>query len=275
MTQDAQRETIPSGTFMEAFREYMKSLKPDQQHAQETYIRRCVEHFGEETQIASLTGSRIEQFAETQIRAADPNAQERVTALKQYFQFIRKRGYAAENFGIHIRVRRPAGGRAANAQQVRLEEAPMEMTREGVETRKGKLSELQDRRPDVLRAIATAREDKDFRENAPLQAAREELAMIDGQVKQLEMELKRSVVVEQTSNDLSSMGSQVNVTRLDTGKVETFILVGGREANAKERKISVESPVGKELLGKRAGDEVEVTVPSGKIPYRIDAIIQS
>ncbi len=275
MTQDTARETTTSATLGDAFREYMNSLKPDQQHAQETYVRRCVEHFGEQTQIASLTGSRIELFAEAQIRASDPNAPDRVNALKQYFQFIRKRGYATENFGIHIRVRRPTGGRTAGSHQVRVEESPVEMTRDGLDARSQKLEELQARRPDVLRSIATAREDKDFRENAPLQAAREELAMIDGQIKQIEAELRRSVVVERTSNDLSAMGSQVTVTRLDNGKSETFTLSGGREANAKERKISVESPVGKELLGRRAGDEVEVVVPNGTIHYRIDKIVQS
>ena len=268
MTQDSSPITLA-----DAAREYISSLKPDQQHAQETYIRRCVEHFGDHTTIASLSGSRVELFAESQIRASDPNAQERVNALKQYFQFIRKKGYATENFGIHIRVRR-SGGRSSGAQQVRVEEAPVEMTKEGLEARCAKLADLQSRRPDVLRAIATAREDKDFRENAPLQAAREELAMIDGQIKQLEAELKRAVVVERTSEDLSAMGSQVKVTRLDRpDQMETFTLVGGREANAKERKISVESPVGKKLLGRRVGEEVEVAVPSGSIQYRIEAII--
>ncbi len=256
-----------------AAREYIASLKPDQQHAQEAYIRRCVEHFGEQTLIMSLSGSRVELFAESQIRSSDPNAQERVTALKQYFQFIRKKGYASENFGIHIRVRRSGGRSASSAQQVRVEEAPVEMTRDGLEARTAKLAELQGRRPDVLRAIATAREDKDFRENAPLQAAREELAMIDGQIKQLEAELKRAVVVERTAEDLSAMGSQVTVTRLDRPEQkETFTLVGGREANAREKKISVESPVGKQLLGRRVGEEVEVSVPSGSIQYRIEKI---
>ncbi len=272
MTQDTQREIAAPATLGDAFREYMTSLKPDQRHAQETYVRRCVEHFGDQTLVSSLSGSRVEAFAESQIRASDPAAQDKVTALKQYFQFLRKRGYAGENFGIHIRVRRPTGGRSATAQQVRVDEAPVEMTRDGLETRQEKLRELQSRRPDVLRAIATAREDKDFRENAPLQAAREELAMIEGQIKQIEAELKRSVVVERTRNDLSALGSQVSVTRLDNGKPDTFTLVGAREANARERKISVESPVGKELLGRRVGEEVEVSVPSGTVQYRIDGI---
>lgn len=270
MTQEPQRET----TLGDAFREYMSSLKPEQYHAQESYVRKCIEHFGERTPISILSGSRVEMFAESQIRASDPSAQDRVNALKQYFQFLRKKGYATENFGIHIRVRRPTGGRSNSAQQVRVEEAPVEMTKDGLASRMERLAELQSRRPDVLRAIATAREDKDFRENAPLQAAREELAMIEGQIKQIETELKRSVVVERTLNDQSALGSKVTVTRLDNGKPDTFTLVGAREANAREKKISIESPVGKELLGRRVGDQVEVMVPSGTILYRIEAIIQ-
>lgn len=273
MTQGSERETLSPATLKEAFDEYMKSLKPDQQHAQEAYIRRCVEHFGDQTPISTLTGSRVELFAESQIRASDPNAQDRVNALKQYFQFIRKRGYAVENFGIHIRVRRPTGSRGRGANQVRIEEALVEMTPDGLEGRKQRLAELQSHRPDVLRAIATAREDKDFRENAPLQAAREELGMIDGEIKQLEHDIKYAVVVDSTSNDVSAMGSRVTVTR-DGRAQETFTLVGAREANWKERKISVDSPVGKGLLGKRVGDEIEVPTPNGSSSYRIDGIDQ-
>ncbi|HEX6031992.1 MAG TPA: GreA/GreB family elongation factor, partial [Tepidiformaceae bacterium] len=67
----------------------------------------------------------------------------------------------------------------------------------------------------------------------------------------------------------------VRVTRLDKDETVEFKLVGAREANARERKISVESPVGKELLGRRPGDEVRVSVPSGVIQYRVDAVTHS
>jgi transcription elongation factor GreA len=98
--------------------------------------------------------------------------------------------------------------------------------------------------------------------------------MTDGRIKQLEADLRRAVVVEHTSEDVSAMGSTVTVTRLDNSRQSSFMLVGGREANAAQQKISVESPVGKELLNRRVGEEVEVVVPSGTVQYRIDAIKQ-
>jgi transcription elongation factor GreA len=272
MTHDSERATATQVTLGEALREYLASLKPEQRAAQENYIRKYVDYAGETTTIKSLSGSRVESYAELQIRAADPNAPDRVSALKAWFQYLKKKNYASVNYGIHIRVRRVAG--RSSGPQVRLEETPIEMTADGLEARKQELQDLKDTRPQIVQAIALAREDKDFRENAPLQAAREQLGMTDGRIKQLEADLRRAVVVEHTSEDVSAMGSTVTVTRLDNSRQSSFMLVGGREANAAQQKISVESPVGKELLNRRVGEEVEVVVPSGTVQYRIDAIKQ-
>jgi transcription elongation factor GreA len=273
MTEESQSGIATQVTLGEALREYLLALKPEARAAQENYVRKYVEHAGDSTSIASLTGSRVESYAEAQIRSADPNAPERVAALKAWFQYLKKKGYATQNFGIHIRVRRVAGRNSG--QQVRIEQTPIEMTAEGLEARKKELQDLKATRPAIVEAIALAREDKDFRENAPLQAAREQLGMTDGRIKQLESDLKRAVVVERTSEDISSMGSTVTVTRIDTDKQATFTLVGGREANATEKKISIESPVGRELLGRRVGEQVSVVVPSGVVQYRVDAIKHS
>lgn len=273
MTEESESETAAQVTLGEALREYLIALKPEARVVQESYVRKYVEHAGESTIIVTLTGSRVESYAETQIRSADPNAPERVAALKAWFQYLKKKGYAGQNFGVHIRVRRVAG--RSSGQQVRVEQAPIEMTADGLEARKKELEELKATRPAIVEAIALAREDKDFRENAPLQAAREQLGLTDGRIKQLEADLRRAVVVERTSEDISSMGSTVTVTRIDTGKQATFTLVGGREANATEKKISIESPVGRELLGRRVGEDVSVVVPSGVVQYRVDAIRHS
>ncbi len=272
MTHETESAPRTQVTLGEALREYLGSLKPEQRIAYEAYVRKYVEHAGEDTTIGSLSGSRVESYAEAQIRAADPNAPDRVIALKAWFQYLKKKNYASANYGIHIRVRRAAG--RSRGPQVRLEQTAIEMTAEGLEARKLELETLKATRPQIVEAISLAREDKDFRENAPLQAAREQLGMTDGRIKQLEADLRRAVVVEHTSEDVSAMGSTVTVTRLDTGGQNSFKLVGGREANASEQKISVESPVGKELLHRRVGEEVAVVVPSGTVQYRIDAIKQ-
>lgn len=259
-------------TLGEAFQDYLNSLKPEQRNANRAYVWKCVEHFGDDLPVASLTGSRVESYAESQIKPSDPAAPERVAALKSWFQFLKKRNLTDQNFGVHIRVRRTQGRPTGEVTRVRAEEAAVEMTAEGHEALVRELDELNAQTPELVKAIALAREDKDFRENAPLDAAREALAFSDQRKKAIETALKRAVIVEAGGDDRSMLGSLVTVTRLDSGIQSTYKLVGAREANAAEQKISVDSPVGRELLNRRAGEEVSVTVPSGVLQFRIDSV---
>lgn len=254
-----------------ALSEYVQTLKPAQRIASESFVHKFVEHMGDELPCAALTAARVESYAESEIRDRDPHAPDRVSALKSWFHFLKKKGYIPDNYGARIRVRRTSRHRGVMA-STRLQETPVEMTAEGLEARKRELEELQSQRPEIVRAIAAAREDKDFRENAPLQAAREQLGMADGRIKQLESDIKRAVVSDSSRGDISVIGSIVTVTRLDTATHMEFVLVGAREANAAEMRISVDSPVGKQLLGRRIGDEVAVVIPSGTAQYRVDAI---
>ena len=270
-----ERQTVSaSATLGQAFDDYVKTLKQNENY--EGYVRRYVEHVGTDTLLSSLTGSRVESYAEQQIRSSDPKAPERVESLKHWFQFLKKRGYVESNFGVNIRVRRT--GRTSGASAVRIEEKPIEMTAEGLETLRSELEKLTSQRSDLVQAVATAREDKDFRENAPLEAAREALAFADQRQKQIETTIKRAVVVSGKGGNVSAVGSTVKVVRLDDGKNEAreFVLVSPREANAKENKISVESPVGKQLLGRTVSEEVHVTLPNSSVHrYRIDEIRHS
>lgn len=271
MTNDPHDTAVAAASLGQAFTEYLDSLKPADRYKHEGYVRKYVEHMGNDTAISFLSGARVESYAEQQIRSSDPKAQERVESLKNWFQFLKKRGYTQANFGVHIRVRRAAGRGTAPA-HVRLEETTVEMTAEGIEGLKRELETITSQRAGLVESVSHAREDKDFRENAPLEAAREALAFADQRQKQIETALKRAVVVQTGSGDISTVGSVVKVTRLDKAEEREFKLVGQREANAREQKISVDSPVGKELLGRRVGEEVAVTVPSGTIHYRIEAI---
>ena len=259
-----------------AMDDYLRSLKPDARRQQEHHVRRYVEFMGDGFEVGQLTGSRVESYAESQIRPTDPNAQDRVAALKAWFQFLKKKEYVTENYGIHIRVRKPAGRAAAGRSTgQRKEEEPIEMTAEGIEALRSELAEIDAGMPAMEQAISSAREDGDLRENAPYHAAREAMAFKSQRKQQIENALKRAVVAGASKTDLSAVGSTVTVTRLDREETLVFKLVGAREANATEKKISVESPVGKKLLGRRPGEEVEITVPSGVIQYRVDAVSQS
>lgn len=273
MGHDSATEPASAITLGEALTEYINSLKPELRVTHATYVRKYVEHAGDQTTVGSLSSSRIESYAEAQIKASDPAAAERVAALKQWFLFLKKRNYATQNYGIHIRVRKTGSRHSGDSNRTIVDENnTVEMTREGYEAMSRELEELNARTPELVRAITHAREDKDFRENAPLEAAREALAFNEQRRKAIETTLKRALIVEHVSHDRSAVGSVVTVTRLDTGKKDTYRLVGAREANAAEKKISVESPVGKVLLGRCVGDDVSVNVPSGIIQYRIEAI---
>ncbi len=278
MSHDSATEQASSITLGEALTEYINSLKPEVRITHSVYVRKYVEHAGEQTYVASLTSARIESYAEAQIKVSDPSAGDRVAALKQWFQFLKKRSYTAQNYGVHIRVRKLPGRASPGASRtITDEDNRVEMTREGHEALSAELAGLRARTPELVAAVAHAREDKDFRENAPLEAAREALAFNEQRVKAIEATLKRAVIVQEApaADDRSAIGSVVTVTRVDTGTQETYRLVGAREANPAEKKISVESPVGKVLLGRRPGDDVSVNVPSGTIQFRIDTIARS
>ncbi len=261
-------------TMGDALNEYLLTLKPEQRRTHEPYVRKYVEYAGESQVIADLRGSRVESYSEAQIRSSDPNAPERVAALKAWFQFLKKKDYAIANYGINIRARRPIGKSVATSGP-RSADTPIEMTADGLHILQKEMAELEVQKVELIKAIDIARQDGDLRENAPYHAAREALAFASQRHRQIETSLKRAVVVERTGDDRSAVGSTVTVTNLDLEKSFDYQLVSAREANAIECKISVESPVGKQLLGRRAGEEVAVTTPRGAVRFRIEAVAQA
>src|SRR5258706_15966147 len=146
------------------------------------------------------------------------------------------------------------------------------LTKEGlVELKKEQDELVKTRRGEVVERLASAREMGDLSENAEYTAAREELAFIDGRIEELEMLLKQAVVIEDHHGDrMVSLGSEVKLKV--NGKHELFRLVGEWEADPQQKKISHESPLGKALIGKIVGDEVEVEAPAGKMIYKIVSI---
>lgn len=136
------------------------------------------------------------------------------------------------------------------------------------------LSDLKSRRPTVLEEIRRAAADKDFRENAPLHAAREQLGYIDGRIQELESTLKNATIIAQNEHPSSRVcvGKTVALEALSSGKKQCYTIVGPKEANPADGKISHISPIGKALIGRNQGETVEVIVPAGKVQYRIDKV---
>lgn len=148
------------------------------------------------------------------------------------------------------------------------------LTKEGLAELKKEFDELTTiKRPDVLARVTQARNMGDLSENAEYVAAREELTFIDGRVDELEIILKQAVIIRdnvKTSNHVVKLGS--TVTLHSNGKKEVFTLVGEWEADPTNKKISHESPLGKVLIGKKAGEKFQVQAPAGKITYSVISV---
>jgi len=148
------------------------------------------------------------------------------------------------------------------------------LTQKGYDDIVKELDELKAQRPQVLEEISRAAADKDFRENSPLHAAREQMGYIDGRIYELEATLKNANII--TQNKQSSLricvGKTVTLVALASGKMQCYTIVGPKEANPASGKISHISPIGKALIGHNQGETVEVVVPSGKVQYRIDKV---
>jgi transcription elongation factor GreA len=129
-------------------------------------------------------------------------------------------------------------------------------------------------RAEIARAIADAREKGDLKENAEYDAAKEAQGHHEARIAQLESAIGSARVLNKSEIDTSrvSILSKVTILNLKTQKKMTYQLVSENEADLKAGKLSVSSPIGKGILGKKAGEVVEVSVPTGKIPLKVEEI---
>jgi len=128
-----------------------------------------------------------------------------------------------------------------------------------------------DKLPTAIDRVAKAREFGDLSENAEYHSARDDLAALEGRIDELRDIITRVQVVDaKKSSDEINLGSVVHVEA--NGSEHQFTIVGEWEADPSVRKISHESPLGKALMGKKAGDMVDVDAPAGKLTYKIKAV---
>lgn len=144
------------------------------------------------------------------------------------------------------------------------------ITSEGLADLKAELADLQEvQMPKVVARIANARDQGDLSENADYHSALDEQAMLNARIGQIEEVIVKAKVVKEQSGATITLGSKVALELLGKGKKFNYSLVGQYESNPGDGKISIESPVGKALLGKKKGDKAVVETPAGQIEYKI------
>ncbi|SEQ98094.1 transcription elongation factor GreA [Neolewinella agarilytica] len=149
------------------------------------------------------------------------------------------------------------------------------LSQEGYDNLRAELDELTTTgRSNVAKAIAEAREKGDLSENAEYDAAKDAQGLLEMKINELEKIMANARVLDTSQLDTSKVTvmSKVTIKNLKVNKEITYMLVAETEANLREKKVSVNSPMGQGLLGKAVGDIAEVTTPNGTIQFEIMAI---
>jgi transcription elongation factor GreA len=149
------------------------------------------------------------------------------------------------------------------------------LTEEGLQKIRSELDHLTTiERPSISRQIAEARDKGDLSENAEYDAAKEAQGMLEARIAKLETTLANSRIIDESRIDTSKVQilNKVRIKNLKTNAELEYILVAEQEANLKEGKLSVSTPIARGLIGKKKGDIVEINVPSGKMSFEIISI---
>jgi transcription elongation factor GreA len=146
------------------------------------------------------------------------------------------------------------------------------MTKEGYKKMMDELNHLESvERPSISMQISEARDKGDLSENAEYDAAKEAQGMLEMKIAQLKETVKNARIISEKdlNTDYVQILNKVRILNLKSNQELTYTLVSEQEANLKEGKIAINTPVAKALLGKKIGEKVEVTVPSGVLQFEI------
>jgi len=150
------------------------------------------------------------------------------------------------------------------------------LTAAGAERLRQELKQLKSvRRPEIIEAIATARDHGDLKENAEYHAAREEQSFVEGRIAELESALSNAQIIDITrigQRDRVVFGCTVELLDLATDAEVSYQIVGDIEADINENRIAISSPIARALIGKEEGEDIVVEAPGGNREYAITAI---
>ena len=149
------------------------------------------------------------------------------------------------------------------------------MTAEGLAKLKSELENLKNtERPNIIKAIAEAREHGDLSENAEYHAAREKQSFIEGRISELENKISRAEVIDISSLDNSKItfGATVKITDLSSDETHIYTIVGADESDIEKNLISISAPLGRAMINKTINDVIEVKTPGGLKEYQINSI---
>lgn len=257
-------------TLGEAVASYIETVKGSARQAALAELDRLSRWYGSDKPLGAIRGHDVATYAEA-MGPSTPETSRRAAQVRGFFVYLQKQGVLEQNLGPHLRLKKATKSRKVTA-AAGASSTDVELTQEGVDALKVELESLMEQRIKVREDIRRAMLDKDFRENSPLDAAKDEQGHIEARVRNIEEMLKRAVIVGAGGTGRVRVGCTVTVTNLGSGRETQYSIVGPTEANAADGKISSVSPVGKALIDCVEGDEIAVDAPAGVMKLRVGSI---
>jgi transcription elongation factor GreA len=251
----------------EALNQYLASLKSgghkgDGHQELNRFVRWC----GRDRNPFELTPPEIGEYAESAGIWGD--SAQKLKPVKSFLAYLGKAGMTRSGLATHLKPTRAKKGPQKVYSRAMTEQA--ELSAEGFSNLQARLEVLKEERIRVVGDIQRAMADKDFRENAPLDAAKERQGLVESSIRELENILANAVVSSPDADDDGQrirLGKKVTIREISSNKELSYILVDPREADPTDGKISSASPVGRGLIDKVVGDEVHVSAPRGSTRY--------
>jgi transcription elongation factor GreA len=183
--------------------------------------------------------------------------------------YTKKQGWSQTNLATYLKPKKAKARLPLSAR--RNVPAPDSMTEQGYAEMKAELEELKVRRSKAIEEIRRAAADKDFRENAPLDAAREEKSYLEGRIRELETALKSATIIgeKEKAAPKVSVGDSIVLRDQASGEELRYTIVSPREVDPTKGRISSNSPIGKAVIGQTQGEIVEIAAPVGKLRYQL------
>lgn len=255
----------------EAVTMFLATLSPEEKHGGQQELNRFVRWYGGERPIRGIIAREIGDYGKN-ISASIADAEKKIEPVRSFLSYAKKKKLIEISLAPHLRV-----SKAKKSRSVRRgasETAPITLTSRGYASLESELDILKNERPRIAEQLRHAAADKDIRENAPLEAAKERQGQIEARIREIEATLKGSTVIEGKPKKTHTVGIGCTVVLRDLSNGEQlhYMLVSPTEANPTQGRLSIASPTGKALLDNTVGTVVEVAAPVGKFRYQIDEI---
>ena len=250
---------------------FLARLSAGEREASQQEVYKFVRWYGGERPFTGLTAPEIANYAE-QLSLSDTDYARKLELLRAFLVHAKKQGWSKSSLSTHLKARKGKTRFKASVRQGQPE--TVTLTPQGYAEMEAELATLKNKSLEVTEEIRRAAADKDFRENAPLHAARERKGHIEGRIMKLEQTLKFAVIVgsEKEANLKAVIGDTVVLSDMASGGEIHYTIVHPTEVDPTKGKISNASPIGKAIVGRGRGEVVEVVVPAGKLRYQIKEI---